>query len=301
MMAKIVKGQDFKGVVNYVLDQKKGTDLLDSHGIRLKSTETIMQSFNFQSKMNTRIKKPVGHISLDFSAQDKQRLNNKLMVEISREYMQRMGIENTQYIIARHYDKEHPHVHFLFNRIDDNGKTISDRNDRYRSEKICKELTTKYGLYFAKGKENVNVHRLKEPDKTKYEIYERLKNLIPECQNWDQVIEGLREQDIKVDFKFRGKTSEIQGVSFSKNDYSFNGSKVDRQFSYSKINWQLKQNLALQMKLDKKKYSQIPDRMVAGNFLSSLIYKMGKYADERKQQGEKRGIPKIKRRKGLRR
>ena len=301
MIAKIVKGHDFKGVVNYVLDQGKGTQLLDSLGVRLKDQQSIVQSFTFQAEMNPRIKKPVGHISLDFSAQDKQKLANKLMIEISREYMQRMGIENTQYIIARHYDKEHPHVHLVFNRIDNNGKTISDRNDRYRSEKICKELTTKYGLYFAKGKENVKVHRLKEPDKTKYEIYECLKNLIPECQNWDQVIEGLREKDIEVDFKFRGKTSEIQGVSFTKNDYSFNGSKVDRQFSYSKITFQLKQNLAHQMKLDNKASTQLSDRMVAGNFLTNLIYKMGRHADERKQQSEKYSTPRIKRRKGPRR
>src|SRR3712207_2265198 len=86
-----------------------------------------------------------------------------------------MGIRDTQYIIGRHFDKEHPHVHIAFNRIDNNGKTISDRNDRFRSEKICKELTAKYGLYFAGGKEKVKEYRLKEPDKTKYEIYQTLK------------------------------------------------------------------------------------------------------------------------------
>ncbi len=300
-MAKIVKGQDFKGVVNYVLDDSKGAELLDSQGVRLKDRESIVQSFTFQAEMNSRIKKPVGHISLDFSEQDKQKLDNSFMVEVSREYMQKMGIENTQYIIARHYDKEHPHVHLIFNRVDNHGKIISDRNDRYRSEKICKELTEKYGLYFAKGKENVKVHRLKEPDKTRYEIYESLKKLIPECQNWDQVISGLKEQSIAVDFKFRGRTCEIQGVSFTQNGYSFNGSKVDRQFSYSKITFQLKQNLAQQMKVDNKVNFQLPDRMVAGNFLTSLSYNMGRYADERKQRNEKYATPKIKRRKGPRR
>ena len=53
--------------------------------------------------------------------------------------MMKMGIRDTQYIIGRHHDKEHPHVHIAFNRIDNNGRTISDRNDRYRSERVCKE------------------------------------------------------------------------------------------------------------------------------------------------------------------
>ena len=89
--------------------------------------------------------------------------------------LERIGIKDTQYIIGPHFDKEHPHIHIAFNRIDNNGKSISDRNDRFRSEKICKELTAKYCLYFAEGKEKGKEHRLKEPDKTKYEIYQALK------------------------------------------------------------------------------------------------------------------------------
>ena len=126
MMAKIVKGQGFRGVVNYVLDQSKGTEILDSQGVRLKNAGSIIDSFVFQSEMNTRIKKPVGHISLDFSAQDLGELSNSLMVKISQEYMNLMGISNTQYILCRHFDKEHPHVHLVFNRVNNEGKTISD-------------------------------------------------------------------------------------------------------------------------------------------------------------------------------
>ena len=62
MMAKIVKGQGFKGVVNYILDKSKGTELLDSEGVRLKSPETIIQSFVSQTEMNPRLKNPVCHI-----------------------------------------------------------------------------------------------------------------------------------------------------------------------------------------------------------------------------------------------
>ena len=42
-------------------------------------------------------------------------------------------------------DREHPHVHIVFNRIDNNGKTISDRNDMYRNEQVCKKLKAKQG------------------------------------------------------------------------------------------------------------------------------------------------------------
>jgi hypothetical protein len=242
MVAKIVKGKSFKGVVNYVLDKAKQTQLLAAEGVRLKSRESIVQSFVAQSGLNPKVSKMVGHISLDFSAQDKDKLTNAKMVQIAREYMTKIGIINTQYIIGRHYDKEHPHIHIVFNRVNNGGKTISDRNDRYRSEKICKELTERHGLYFAQGKENVKTHRLKEPNKTKYEIYNELKAAVPKCRNWDELKKELQKRGISTAFKCKSNTDEVQGVMFQKNGYTFNGSKIDRQFSYSKIDYQLNQN-----------------------------------------------------------
>ena len=300
MIAKIVIGQGFKGVVNYILDKSKGTELLDSEGVRLKSPETIIQSFASQTEMNHRLKNPVGHISLNFSAQDCDKISNELMVKISSEYMKQMGITDTQYIIGRHYDKEHPHLHIVFNRVDNNGHTISDRNDRFRSENVCKELTQKHELFFALGKENVKEHRLREPDKTKYQIYHSLKMIIPQCHKWDQIIEGLKDQDIGVTFKLKGKTNEIQGVIFNMNGYTFNGSKVDRQFSFSKINDRLKiNNDQLLREKQQIKHNQ-NEQPITVNVLGDFLYKMEKYDDYNKEKEEMTNAPQIKRRKGLR-
>ena len=242
MIAKIMKGSGFKGVINYILDPKKGMELIDCSGVRTDSISHIVQSFIDQTKLNPRVGKVVGHISLSFSIQDSSKLSNEFMAQMAREYMEKMGIKDTQYIIGRHFDKEHPHIHIAFNRINNNGKTISDRNDRFRSEKICKELTTKYGLYFADGKEKVKEYRLKEPDKTKYEIYQTLKAEIAQCRNWKDLLAHLKKQDIDVRFKFKSNSQEMQGIIFEKNGYHFNGSKVDRGFSYSKIDFALQQN-----------------------------------------------------------
>lgn len=242
MMAKIVKGSDFKGVVEYILDKNKGTRLVMYEGLFIENNETITMSFNAQSRMNDKVTKPVGHIALSFSKEDEPRLTNRLMAGIALEYLERMGIRNTQFFIARHFDKEHPHLHIAFNRIDNNGNTISDRHERLRSTRICKELTTKYGLHMAGGKDNVKRNRLKEPDKTKYELYDILKKEVGRCGNWNVLVANLKRQGVEVHFKHKGQTSEIQGVIFIKNGYHFNGSKVDRRFSYSKIDAALQRN-----------------------------------------------------------
>jgi hypothetical protein len=52
----------------------------------------------------------------------------------------------------------------------------------------------------------------------------------------------LQRNGITTAFKCKGNTNEVQGVRFEKNGYIFNGSEINRQFSYSKIDYQLQQN-----------------------------------------------------------
>jgi hypothetical protein len=257
MIAKIVQGCGFRGVVNYVLDKDKA-QLLYSEGVRTKDKESIIRSFIAQSQMKP-ISRPVAHISLNFSAQDREKLTNAAMAGIAIEYMKKMGYENTQFIIVKHNDREHPHVHLIINRIDNDGKRISDQNEKFRSTNVCKELTEKHGLYFAQGKENVNRHRLNEPDKTKYEIYDALKKHVSRCRDWTELEKSLKREGIAVQFKCKGNSTERQGIIFGKNGYGFNGSKVDRMFSYSRIDFQLKQNNREQIQHiqpDRPEYSQ---------------------------------------------
>ena len=242
MIAKIVKGSSFKSVVNYILDKEKDAKIIALDGLFAENRDTIAMSFEAQTKMNPAVTKSVGHISLAFHKDDEHRLTDRAMAGIALEYLKEMGITDTQVLIVRHFDKEHPHVHIAFNRIANDGRTITDRNERIRSARICKELTRKYGLYFTNGKEQVKRHRLKEPDKTKYELYSILKSEVSRCGNWRQLATNLEKQGVDIRFKHKGKSNEVQGVVFTKNGYSFSGSKIDRRFSFSKIDATLNAN-----------------------------------------------------------
>lgn len=234
MIGKISKGTGFKGCVNYVLG-KPDARLLTAEGVLTDSIQTITDCFQTQRMMKPNIRQPVGHISLSYAPEDTPRMTDEMLVSLAKEYMQKMGIRDTQYIIARHNDQKHPHVHIVFNRVNNNGRTISDKNDCYRNVKVCKELKEKYGLYFGKGKDRVRTHRLKGNDKTKYEIYHAVKNSLSKSNSWKQLISELSKQGIKTEFKYRGRSNVIQGLSFTKDGITFKASDIDRSFSYSKL------------------------------------------------------------------
>ena len=100
----------------------------------------------------------------------------------------------------------------------------------------------KYGLHMANGKEQVKHNRLKEPDSTKYRLYDILKTEVGRCGNWDVLVANMNRQGEEVRFKHEGQTNDMQGVVFTMNGYHFNGSKVDRCLSYSKIDAALQRN-----------------------------------------------------------
>ena len=235
MVAKISKGNNFGGAVRKVLLEKNGAMLLDSLGVLATDRKSIIESFRFQCQLRPDIKDTVGHLSLSFSVEDAGKINQSFMVSVAREYMQRMAISNTQYIIVAHHDRAHPHCHILFNRIDNNGCLISNQNDRRRNVKICKQLTREFHLHMAKGKNHVNRNRLRGADAVKYQIYDALVAAVPLCNNWKELGEALRREGVKMSFVNRGSTNNIQGVVFEKDGIKFNGSNVDRRFSYSKI------------------------------------------------------------------
>lgn len=98
------------------------------------------------------LKQFVGHISLSFSLNDTPRLSNEFMAQIAREYLQRMGIVNTQFVVFRHQDQLHGHVNIVYNRVDNDGNFISSDSDFRKSAAITKALTHEYGLILVKAK-----------------------------------------------------------------------------------------------------------------------------------------------------
>ena len=243
MIAKIIKGADFGGVINYMLSKQGGKAMvLASNNIGFTDQNLCVREFALQASMRPNVQKPVCHTILSFSSSDTERLTDDVMVKIANEYLEKMGYGDTQSLIVRHSDRHHPHLHICINRIGNNGKTISDHNEKYRSTKICRELTERYGLTIGEGKQEVNRSRLRGEDKLRYEIFDTIKSILPQSQTWKDFVAGLEQQGITTRFKTKGNTNVVQGIIFEKDGCSFSGSKIDRSCSFSRLNAALERN-----------------------------------------------------------
>lgn len=234
MIGKVVIGKSFGGCVRYVVE-KLDAEILFVEGIRMADPAVMTQDFNTQRKMKSELSKAVGHISLNWSARDEAKLDNGKMLEIAMEYLRQMGIKNTQLLIAKHNDSNHPHLHIIYNRVDNNGKTIPDQFQFKRNVAACKDITIKHGLFMAKDRDKVNRKALKGSDKIRYQLFDQIKSAKKSSKNWKNFGNKLSNAGIEVIFKYKSGSNEIQGVSFKSGEYIFKGSEIDRSLSYGKL------------------------------------------------------------------
>ena len=235
MIAKIHSGQRFAGLVDYANDIKnKKADIIASEGVDLTSNKSITASFSLQAKSRPSLKNFVGHISLSFAPGDTPKLSDKLMADIAKEYLRRMGVVNTQYIISRHHDKPHPHVHIVYNRVNNDGNAISGDQNFRKSARITQELTREYGLTFGKGKKKVNRDRLKGRDAIKYRIHDAVNEALKDCRSMEALRAALATRGIGMSI-IHNADGKAKGVVFTCDSLSFAGYQIDRSMTYTKL------------------------------------------------------------------
>lgn len=238
MIGKIYKNTPhFDARVEYINNQKeeKHARILMAHGVKLGSNKSIIRSFEYQAAAKPSVSKPAGHFSLNFALQDKGKLSDSLMTIIALEYMKRMGIVNTQFLLCRHEDKEHDHLHGVFNRVTFDLDTLSKCNDYRHSVEVCKQLSKEYGLYISTGKENVKEERLKGRDKYRYEMLHTVKNALEDSHSWEDFKEALNADGAYFFFHYSKKKAD--GIIFTdaKQKYKFSGKQLDNSLTLTAI------------------------------------------------------------------
>lgn len=254
MIAKLGKGAGFGGCAKYDLDQghknHKEARLLDHNGVPVRIDKNgnisvnaydIGRAFRAQAMaLNPGIKQPVGRAMLAFDPKDTPRLTDEYMVKLAREYMERMGIVNTQYTIVRHSEKDHQHVHIIYNRVDNEGKLISDSNNFKRSVAICKDITRREGLTLGKDK-TISMSIPNDPaERLRYETARIVGHCVKRVESLEELSRMTKRYGVTTHVKTNPNSKVPNGISFSTKDgdgnvHHFKGSQLDRNLSIGNI------------------------------------------------------------------
>lgn len=161
MVAKIKSGKSLMGALIYNENKiKTGKAMLMATNGYTKSDDKL----TFHDKLfrltdlaerNIRTKTNTLHLSLNFDVNEK--IETEKLIDIAGDYMRRIGFENQPYLIYKHFDAGHPHVHIVTTNIQADGMRISLNNiGLLKSEPARKAIEIEYGLVKAGDKSLVN-------------------------------------------------------------------------------------------------------------------------------------------------
>ena len=251
----------------------KETEILHAEGVdvilgldgRLHGDpDRIAQSFRIQADMNPRVQQCVKHMYISYlphdivamvnntvfekdavySVQDaidkfgQEKVNsivNEAMVNDWQTVLSRLGYENSQYLIVRHSEKNNPHSHCILNMVDNDGNRLKDYKDIKRGIEICRDLTISKGYCWGNHK-SVSTCKSERPRERERQSM---------CRDIYRITKGgtdawtLKYDAAKVGITVRYRTDlntgQIKGLSFERNGIRFQGGKLDRSLSASKI------------------------------------------------------------------
>jgi hypothetical protein len=189
------------------------------------------------------------------------------MTKIGREYLQESGFTQHQYIMFRHHDADHPHLHILVNRIGYDGKVLTDSNDFARSEKVLRELEIKYDLTKVNSSRQAReramtknelemMKRTNEPS-LKMKLQVLIRNILQEKRGiaTGKFIKELEDKGINVLFN-QASTGFVSGISYGYEGIIIKGAKLGNDFKWGTI----KDSINYEQERDRTTIHQANDR-----------------------------------------
>ena len=199
--------------------------------------QELTRQFKEVQKLDYNMVKPAFHLSLNLPPGEK--ITKSQFVDIAKDCAKALDFERHQYVVIRHKDTEHPHIHLVVNRIGADAHVMEDYQTLKRVSQFCRAAEQKYQLTQVK-----DIRRYRSPEeqfessksKRVVQLKEQIGQALKLTDNLESFTEQMRERGYRV-YKYE------KGIGFKDGDGVYmQGFKVE--YPWKKIEATLAQNLA---------------------------------------------------------
>jgi hypothetical protein len=176
------------------------------------------------------------HIALSFAPGE--RLSKQQLSKVTNHCAEDFGFDKNQFIAVEHNDTEHQHFHVVVNRINFDGKTLSDSNNYKKISDFCRKMEKKFQLVQVLSPTkflSAEQKDLPRHDNRREQLRMVIAQSLNSSKNYDEFAGKMRVGGYEI---IKGR-----GISFiDRQAVKVKGSELG--FSMEKINEQLKRNLS---------------------------------------------------------
>ncbi|AFZ15727.1 Relaxase/mobilization nuclease family protein (plasmid) [Crinalium epipsammum PCC 9333] len=169
-------------------------------------------------------------------------LNNNQWVEIGQRWLEEMGFTDNQYLMVRHHDTKHEHLHIVANRIRLDGEVVPDSYNFFRSQAVIRKIEQDYELEAVTP--SWETHRrapttpeLKEFERTgtgsvRLTIAELAQEAASNSPTMPEYLDRMKELGVEVKVNIT-RNDKVRGLSYSMGAYAFQGSDIGKDYSWN--------------------------------------------------------------------
>ncbi|MBE9258344.1 relaxase/mobilization nuclease domain-containing protein [Dolichospermum sp. LEGE 00246] len=267
MIGKQFKNQSFRSTLEYVLGKEKAT-MIDSN-MGGTTPVQLTREFGAARRFRPNLQRACAHVILSIPHRDvshdkgeyHEHLEDEQYTEIAQHWLKSMKflgeeLNQSQYIVARHHDTTHEHIHIIASRIRMNGSVVADSWDYRRSEVILRQLEKDYGLEAVSCSNDRVAQRVQEvfgiettvsdrhgqTQKQKHHssnqppITQLLADIIDAATKDQptvtQLIQRLQQQGVVVHPQFNAEGLFKEAIAFEMNGVKIGGYKLGSAYSF---------------------------------------------------------------------
>ena len=197
------------------------------------------EQFRSQAAMNGRPKIRAINVSLSYSPEDTEKVDEivydetlddyiPLRLQMGREFLEGMGFGDCQWVATSHLETNCAHDHFVINTVRADGSTINLKFDFVRAQKVAADIRKKHGLTL--------------PQENLQAITPKAKKILETATSLQDFETQLKKEGIEVIYAKHSDTGEIYGISFKNRKKVIPGSKLSRSLTYGNITKKLSKN-----------------------------------------------------------
>lgn len=198
----------------------------------------LAAEFRFIQQLNTKVERSVYHASL--SLVKTENLDDDTWNEIADEYMNGMGFDYNQYVIYRHHDCDHDHIHIAANRVRIDGKCVSDSWDYPKAEVVIRNLEQKYNLTPAITRDELKkspttgerrlTERTGEPS-VRQQLQAAIDQQTTSPTSLPELINNLESAGITATVIYT-RERKVKGITYEVSGITFSGTQLGAGYSY---------------------------------------------------------------------
>ena len=267
MIPKIFKHGNFLPTLKYVLG-KEGASIIGTN-MNSATPNELAREFSLAKRSNPEFKNACAHIILSIPHRSSnhalgeyhEHLDDLQYGTVGKRFLEEMeylgeGLHRSQYVMGRHTDREHEHIHIIASRIKMDATIVPDSWDYSRAEVAARKLEKEFGLEPTPCSNEKVVQKLQEigiiasvsPTIRKPQTIKQLKHtsgkpsvaqLIADavdeaCSDkptFTQLVERLKSQNIIVHPRL-ATDGTIQGITYEMDNIKIPGYKIGKGYSF---------------------------------------------------------------------